>query len=139
MPVPGGLPLHLSITHLFTRYNLQHAHLSHARFRRSPITPFYYAFVNTLHLITRVGQNRIYTPYMTVHLVISVPKYRIYTVYIWFWPTLLLTLLLVTCPFQAVPHYTFLLHICLHATTYNMPTSSHARPRRSPITRWPFA
>ena len=36
----------------------------------------------------RVGQNRIYTPYMTVYLVISLPKYCIYTVYKWFWPTL---------------------------------------------------
>ena len=70
----------------------------------------------------RVGQNRIYMPYMTVYLVISCPKYRIYTVYIWFWPTLLLTLLLVTCPSQVASHCTFLLHICLHATTYNAPT-----------------
>jgi hypothetical protein len=35
-------------------------------------------------LITRVGQNRIYTPYMTVYLVISLPKipyiHRIYMV-----------------------------------------------------------
>ena len=35
----------------------------------------------------RVGQNCIYTPYMTVYLVISLPKIP-YTVYIWFWPTL---------------------------------------------------
>jgi len=35
----------------------------------------------------RVGQNRMYTPYMTVYFVISLQKYRIYTVYIWFWPT----------------------------------------------------
>jgi hypothetical protein len=34
-------------------------------------------------LINRVGQNRIYTPYMTVCMVISLPKikFRIYTVY----------------------------------------------------------
>jgi len=35
-------------------------------------------------IITRVGQNRIYTPYMTVHSVISLPKipytHRIYMV-----------------------------------------------------------
>jgi hypothetical protein len=36
----------------------------------------------------RVGQNRIYTPYVTVYLVISLPKIRIYIVYIWFWQTL---------------------------------------------------
>ena len=33
--------------------------------------------------ITRVGQNHIYTPYMTVYLVVFLPKYRIYTVYIY--------------------------------------------------------
>jgi hypothetical protein len=37
-----------------------------------------------LKLICRVGQNRIYTPYMTVYLVISLPKipyiHRIYMV-----------------------------------------------------------
>jgi len=32
----------------------------------------------------RVGQNRIYTPYMTVYLVIFLPNYRIYTEYIFF-------------------------------------------------------
>ena len=41
--------------------------------------------------MTRVGQNRIYTPYMTVYLVVSLPKYRICTVVKWFWPTLLMT------------------------------------------------
>jgi len=46
----------------------------------------------------RVGQNRIYTPYLTVHLVISLSKkYRIYTVYIYiyilFWPTLFMCLI----------------------------------------------
>jgi len=39
--------------------------------------------------IHRVGQNRMYTPYMTVCLVISLPKIP-YTnrIYIWFWPSL---------------------------------------------------
>jgi hypothetical protein len=41
--------------------------------------------------ITRVGQNRINTPYMAVLLVISCQKHRIHTVYIWFWPTLHIT------------------------------------------------
>jgi len=41
--------------------------------------------------MTRVGQNRVYTPYMTVYLVVFLPKYRVYTVYIWFWPTLRMT------------------------------------------------
>ena len=44
----------------------------------------------TLH-ITRVGQNRIYTPYMAVYLVISLSKRTrvyIYCAYKWFWPTL---------------------------------------------------
>ena len=44
------------------------------------------------HCMCRVGQNCIYTPYMTVYLVISLPKYRIYTVYIWFWSTLCMCL-----------------------------------------------
>jgi hypothetical protein len=39
--------------------------------------------------IFRVGQNRIYTPYMTVLLVISPPKIPyVHRIYIWFWPTL---------------------------------------------------
>jgi hypothetical protein len=52
-----------------------------------------------LCITCRVGQNRIYTPYMTVNLVISLSKIPCihgvwfihlftYTVYIWFWPTL---------------------------------------------------
>jgi hypothetical protein len=42
----------------------------------------------------RVGQNRIYTPYMTVYLMISLQKIPyIHTVYIWFWPTLVTVLL----------------------------------------------
>ena len=44
-------------------------------------------------LIDRVGQNRIYTPYMTVYLVISLPKIpNIHRIYIGFWPTLLIDL-----------------------------------------------
>jgi len=36
----------------------------------------------------RVGQNRIYTPYMTVYLVIFLPNIpNIHRIYIWFWPT----------------------------------------------------
>ena len=39
--------------------------------------------------ISRVGQNRIYTPYMTVYLVISLLKILyMHRIYIWFWPTL---------------------------------------------------
>jgi len=39
--------------------------------------------------IIRVGQNRIYTPYMTIRLVISLPKIPyIHRIYVWFWPTL---------------------------------------------------
>jgi hypothetical protein len=41
-----------------------------------------------LYGVCRVGQNRMYIPYITVFLMISLPKYRIYTVHIWFWPTL---------------------------------------------------
>jgi hypothetical protein len=47
-------------------------------------------------LINRVGQNRIYTPYMTVCMVISLPKipyiYRAYhkPINVWFWPTLII-------------------------------------------------
>jgi hypothetical protein len=41
-------------------------------------------------LFSRVGQNRIYTPYMTVYLVLFLPKILyIHPIYIWFWPTLL--------------------------------------------------
>ena len=37
----------------------------------------------------RVGQNRIYTPYMTVYLVISLPKTPyMHCIYMWLWPTL---------------------------------------------------
>jgi len=49
-------------------------------------------FIPSASNIARVGQNRMYAPYMTVCMVISLPKipyiHRIYTVYIWFWPTL---------------------------------------------------
>ena len=39
----------------------------------------------------KVGQNCIYTPYMTVYLVISLPKIPcICNVYLWFWPTLVM-------------------------------------------------
>jgi hypothetical protein len=39
--------------------------------------------------IGRVGQNRIYTLYMTVYLVNPLPKLPyIHRIYIWFWPTL---------------------------------------------------
>ena len=41
-----------------------------------------------LEQMIRVGQNHVYTPYMTVHMVISLPKYRIYAVYIRFWSAL---------------------------------------------------
>jgi hypothetical protein len=42
---------------------------------------------------TRVGQNRVYTPYMNTYLVYvwpRIPRYTVYTVHIhiWFWPTL---------------------------------------------------
>ena len=41
-----------------------------------------------LHII-RVGQNRIYTPYLTEYLAIFLPKIPyIRRIYIWFWPTL---------------------------------------------------
>ena len=41
--------------------------------------------------MVRVGQNRMYTPFMTVYLVISLPKIPyIHRIYIWFWPTLLM-------------------------------------------------
>jgi len=40
------------------------------------------AYTNVMLQITcRVGQNRIYTPYITVCMVISLPEYRMYTVY----------------------------------------------------------
>jgi len=38
----------------------------------------------------KVGQNRIYTPYMTVNLVISLPKIPYINRIHWFWPTLLM-------------------------------------------------
>ena len=43
----------------------------------------------------RVGQNRVYTPYMTVCIVISLPKYRIYIVYTYM------------CMVLAIPTYVF--------------------------------
>jgi hypothetical protein len=47
-------------------------------------------FCSQHHLfVYKVGQSRIYTPYMTVYLVISLPKIPyIHRIYIWFWPTL---------------------------------------------------
>jgi len=46
--------------------------------------------LSLLHIVCRVGQNRIYTPYMTVGHIWWFPCkiYRICTVYIWLWPTL---------------------------------------------------
>jgi len=44
-----------------------------------------------LSVISRVGQNRIYTPYMTVYLVISLPKIPYSIHHIWFWPTLVMS------------------------------------------------
>jgi hypothetical protein len=40
-------------------------------------------------LARRVGQNCVYTRYMTVYLMNSLPKVLYNTEYIWFWPTLL--------------------------------------------------
>ena len=42
-------------------------------------------------IMARVGQNRIYTAYITVDMAISLPKIP-YThrIYIWFWPTLIM-------------------------------------------------
>jgi len=39
--------------------------------------------VSFILMLSRVGQNRIYTPYMTVYLVISLQKMRVYTVYMY--------------------------------------------------------
>ena len=52
-----------------------------------PTNPMY---ITNSYGLCRVGQNRIYTPYMTVYLVVSLPKYRIHTVYIRFWPNLVI-------------------------------------------------
>jgi hypothetical protein len=48
-------------------------------------------------MTSRVGQNLIYTPYMTAYMVMSLPKIPyvncIYIfIYIWFWPTLMIRL-----------------------------------------------
>jgi uncharacterized membrane protein YidH (DUF202 family) len=50
-----------------------------------------YTFIGWV--LCRVGQNRMYTPYMRIWPYIrwfSCQKYRTYTVYIWFWSTLVL-------------------------------------------------
>jgi hypothetical protein len=40
-------------------------------------------------VLHRVGQNRIFTPYMTVYFLISLPRIPyIHRIYIWFWLTL---------------------------------------------------
>ena len=45
-------------------------------------------------LISRVGQDHSYAPYITIYFVISLPKipYVQYTVYLWIWPNLLTSL-----------------------------------------------
>jgi hypothetical protein len=57
--------------------------------------------------ICRVGQNRIYTPYMTVNLVISLPKIP-YThrIYIWFWPNLRIWLTHTVLPHKVGQNHT---------------------------------
>jgi len=45
----------------------------------------YIYMVMATHVICRVGQNRVHTPYMTVYFVIFDQKYRVYTVYMWSW------------------------------------------------------
>jgi hypothetical protein len=62
---PCALPI-LQQTYIYTCVSL----LSHLTFCSK------YACLNT-----RVGQNRVYTPYMTVYLVISLLNYCMYTVY----------------------------------------------------------
>jgi hypothetical protein len=71
-----------------------------------------FSFCSCCHANTpRVGQNGIYTPYMTIYLVISLPKKTyIYRVYMWFWPTL---------------------HTPLHFT--GSPTSPHSPPGPNPL------
>ena len=39
-------------------------------------------------VVYRVGQNLIYTPYMTVCMVISLLNIPYIRIYVWFWPTL---------------------------------------------------
>jgi len=64
-------------------YNVQHRWVTS---RTTHVNHFTYNTCESLHVqhICRVGQNRIYTPYMTVYLMISLPKipyiHRIYMV-----------------------------------------------------------
>ena len=49
-----------------------------------------FAYSCSLSITSRIGQNRIYTPYMDVYMVIFLPKISyIHRIYIWFWPTLI--------------------------------------------------
>jgi hypothetical protein len=68
-PIPYNPILPMSLDARYSRYPDQTHH--------TPFAPIF-----------RVGQNRIFTPYMTVYLVFPCKKYRIYTVHIWFWPPL---------------------------------------------------
>ena len=74
--------------------------------------------LKNMHMCSKVGQNRTYTPYMTVYLVTSLPKCRIYTVYIWFWPTLLMCL----CGLDVL------------AGTPDRPTAARLQLQRLPLT-----
>jgi len=61
----------------------------------TPYIPINVWFWPTL-IISRVGQNRIYAPYMTVYLVIFLPKtpcihHTVYAINVWFWPTLIIS------------------------------------------------
>jgi len=71
----------------------------------------------TFLVIGRVGQNRISTPYMTIYLVIFLPKlpyiHHIY-IYIWFWPILLIGIVLV-------------LHVWLYIDTATQPATCQNR------------
>jgi len=48
-------------------------------------------YVRASLYVSRVGQNRIYAPYMTVCTVISLLKIPYIPINVWFWPTLLIT------------------------------------------------
>ena len=93
------------------------------------------------HYVTgRVGQNCIYTLYMTVYLVISLPKstihdiyiyipymIHIYTyihIYIWFWPTL------VTCLHNSVPPHFLCSSPCSpNSMPFSYPCHDHQKAR----------